>query len=390
MRNLADRLDKIQAFQVMEVMEKARLLELQGRDVIHLEVGEPDFSTPRAVADAGIRAMSEGKTRYTTALGIPELRQSIAEFYQTKFGVTIDPSRVVITPGASGAISLLTALLFNPGDGVLLPDPGYPCNETALRLVGAMPQIVPVDASTGFQLSGDLLQQHWSPETKGAWLASPSNPTGTIIEPNEMALIKKGVDQQSGVLLVDEIYHCLSYEQQPHTVLSLDTPQENLFVINSFSKYFNMTGWRLGWLVAPGEAVSHLEKLAQNFYLSAPTVAQYAALEAFTESTLALCEKRREELDKRRRYLLSQLPKLGFAIPCAPQGAFYIYCDVSAITHDSFSFCYDLIDAVGVAVTPGIDFGQHQAHRFIRIAYTQELDRLGEAVERIEQFIKQK
>lgn len=389
MRKLADRMAEIESFQVMVLMEKAQQQEALGRDVIHLEVGEPDFPTPENVVQAGVRAMNQGQTRYTAALGLPQLREAIAGFYGDRFGINVSPSRVLVTPGASGAISLVTGLLFNPGDGVLLSDPGYPCNENFLRLVGAEPQIINVGPETGFQLNHDLIDRHWQPNTAAAWLASPSNPTGTVIDAESMAAIKRTVDQKGGALLVDEIYHCLTYDAPSHSALALPGPQDNLYVLNSFSKYFNMTGWRLGWMVAPEHAIEPLERLAQNVYLAAPTVAQYAALEALSPRSLEMYEQRRATLAQRRAFLLQELPKLGFSIPCPPQGAFYIYCDVSAITQDGFEFCHRLIEDSAVAVTPGIDFGKHNANRFIRIAYTADIDRLAEALERIQQFIKQ-
>ena len=387
MRKVADRLESITSFHVMVLMEQAQQLERQGRDIIHLEVGEPDFPTPDNVVAAGVQAMQAGKTRYTTALGLPALREAIADFYQNRFGVSVAASRILITPGASGALGLLNSLLFNPGDGVLLTDPGYPCNDNFLRQVGAVPQRIPVAADTGYQLSASLVRAHWQAHTRGAWVASPSNPTGTLIPLTEMAAIKGEVDAREGAFLVDEIYHNLVYDQAPVTALSLPDPQDSLFVINSFSKYFNMTGWRLGWLVAPQQHVSDLEKLAQNFYLAAPTVAQHAALEAFSPQSIALYEERRTIMGQRRDFLVEQLPGLGISIPCVPQGAFYLYCDVSAITDDSFAFCQQLLHSAGVAVTPGIDFGAHQANRYIRIAYSANLERLQEAIDRIAQFI---
>ena len=387
MRKLADKLESITSFHVMVLMEQAQQLELQGRDIIHLEVGEPDFPTPENVVAAGVRAMEAGKTRYTTALGLPALREAIAEFYQNRFGVTVPASRILITPGASGALGLLNTLLFNPGDGVLLTDPGYPCNDNFLRQVGAIPQRIAVGADTGYQLSAALVRAHWQTHTRAAWVASPSNPTGTLIPMAEMAAIKAEVDAREGALLVDEIYHNLVYDSEPETALSLPDEQDSLFVINSFSKYFNMTGWRLGWLVAPQQHVSDLEKLAQNYYLAAPTVAQHAALEAFSPESIAVYEERRATMGRRRDFLLEQLPRLGISIPCVPQGAFYLYCDVSAITDDSFDFCQQLLNGCGVAVTPGIDFGTHQANRYIRIAYSANLERLQEAIDRIAKFI---
>jgi len=389
LRKLADRVGQITSFHVMALMEQAQQLEQQGKDIIHLEVGEPDFPTPQNVVAAGVQAMESGKTRYTTALGLPALREAIAGFYQTRFGVDVPASRILITPGASGGLGLLSGLLFNSGDGVLLTDPGYPCNDNFLHLVGAQPQRIAVGEDTGYQLSASLVQQHWQRSTRAAWVASPSNPTGTLIPMAEMAAIKQEVDARDGALMVDEIYHCLSYEQAPATALVLPDEQDSLFVINSFSKYFNMTGWRLGWLVAPQQHVAALEKLAQNFYLAAPTVAQHAALEAFSDESMALYEERRGIMAQRRDYLLEHLPRLGIHVPCVPQGAFYLYCDVSAITDDSFEFCQQLITGCGVAVTPGIDFGTHKAEQHIRIAYSASLERLQEAVHRIEQFLGQ-
>ncbi|WP_290576955.1 pyridoxal phosphate-dependent aminotransferase [Ketobacter sp.] len=387
LRKLADRLERITSFHVMVLMEQAQQLEQQGRDIIHLEVGEPDFATPQNVVAAGVDAMQAGKTRYTTALGLPALRQAIADFYQSRFGVEVPASRILITPGASGALGLLNTLLFNPGDGVLLSDPGYPCNDNFLHQVGALPQRIAVGAESAYQLSAELVRQHWQPHTRGAWVASPSNPTGTLIPMAEMAAMKAEVDARGGALLVDEIYHNLVYEQPPATALALADEQDSLFVINSFSKYFNMTGWRLGWLVAPQQHVAALEKLAQNYYLAASTVAQHAALAAFSAQSIALYEERRIILGQRRDFLLERLPGLGISIPCTPQGAFYLYCDVSAITDDSFALCQQLLHRCGVAVTPGIDFGVHQAQRYIRIAYSASLERLQEAVDRIARFI---
>ncbi|MEN8670643.1 MAG: pyridoxal phosphate-dependent aminotransferase [Ketobacter sp.] len=387
LRKLADRLDSITSFHVMVLMEQAQQLEQQGRDIIHLEVGEPDFPTPQAVVAAGVRAMEAGQTRYTTALGLPALREAISGFYQSKFGIDVPAGQILITPGASGAIGLLTALLFNAGDGVLLTDPGYPCNDNFLHQVGARPQRIAVGADTAYQLSAGLVRQHWQADTRAAWVASPSNPTGTVIPLAELAAIKQAVDARQGALLVDEIYHCLVYDQDPVTALSLPDEQDSLFVINSFSKYFNMTGWRLGWLVAPQQHVADLEKLAQNYYLAAPTVAQYAALAAFSEDTQALYEDRRRIMGQRRDFLLEHLPELGISVPCRPQGAFYLYCDVSAITDNSFEFCQRLLHGCGVAVTPGLDFGAHQASRYIRIAYSASQERLQEAIDRIATFI---
>ncbi len=389
MARTASRVDRIKSFHVMALLDRAKQLESRGRDVIHLEVGEPDFPTPDHVVQAGIRAMNEGRTRYTAPTGLPELKQAIADFYRDRYGVSLDSRRVVVTPGASGAISLATALLFNPGDGVLLADPGYPCNDNFLHLLAAEPQRVAVGPDSQYQLTAAQVQQHWQGHTRGAWVASPSNPTGTLLSLEELTALKAEVDARDGVLLVDEIYHGLTYGLDAATALALPDPQSSLFVINSFSKYFNMTGWRLGWLVAPECHIEALDRLAQNFYLAAPTVAQYAALEAFSPSSIALYEQRRAILHERRDFLLRELPALGMKLPCVPEGAFYLYCDVSAITDDSFAFCEQVLEQTGVAITPGIDFGTHQAHQHVRIAYTANLERLAQAVERLRNFIAQ-
>ena len=378
MRNTAARVDRIKSFHVMALL-----------DIIHLEVGEPDFPTPENVVEAGVAAMHQGRTRYTAATGLPELKQAIAAFYRRRYGVELEPRRVVITPGASGAISLITALLFNPGDGVLLSDPGYPCNDNFLHLLGALPQRVAVGPDTEFQLTAGLVHAHWQANTRGAWVASPSNPTGTLLGLGELKAILAEVNRHDGALLVDEIYHGLTYEADAETALSLDDPGAALFVVNSFSKYFNMTGWRLGWLVAPEVYIPALDRLAQNFFLAPPTMAQYAALEAFSDTSIGIYEQRRAILRQRRDFLLRELQPLGFEIPCVPGGAFYLYCDVSAVTADSFAFCEQLLEQTGVAITPGLDFGEHQASRYVRIAYTADQARLAEAVARIASFIQQ-
>ncbi len=388
MKKLANRAPKIKAFQVMALLAKAQAMEESGRDIIHLEVGEPDFATPEAVVNAGIQALAQNKTRYTAATGLPELRQAIAQHYQTHFGVAVDYERILITVGASGAIQLACSVLFNPGDGVLLADPGYPCNHNILHLLGACPQPVAVGPESAFQLTADKVVQQWQKNTCGVWLASPSNPTGTAVQPLAMQAIYDQVVARDGVLLVDEIYQGLVYDQTPATALSLSGAEDNLFVINSFSKYFTMTGWRLGWLVAPADYVPYLDRLAQNLFLAPPTVAQYAALEALKPANRSVFEAQRLTLAQRRDYLLEELPKLGIQVPCPPHGAFYLYCDVSQITDDSFAFCSALLEQQGVAITPGLDFGAARANQFVRIAYTAEIERLEQALQRIRQFIE--
>lgn len=380
---LAHRVSNIQPFHVMALLARARHLQSQGHDVIHLEVGEPDFETPPPIVEAGIEALKQGKTHYTPAVGLPELREAIARYYCERFGVEVSPGRIVITPGASGALGLVTAALFNPTERVMLADPGYPCNSNFLHLIGARPQWVATDASTRFQLTAALAERHWRDDTAGVLVASPSNPTGTLLSLQELDDLHEVARERDGALLVDEIYQGLTYGIESETALALPRANKDVVVINSFSKYFGMTGWRLGWIVAPESLVPTLDKLAQNFYLAAPTPSQYAALAAFSPETRSHLEARRNELRARRDYLLQALPALGIKIPVVPEGAFYIYCDVSALTSDSFAFCEDLLEKTHVAVTPGKDFGHQHCENYLRIAYTAPVPRLQEAVARI-------
>ena len=380
---LAHRVSDIQPFHVMALLARAKHLQSQGYDVIHLEVGEPDFDTPAPIIAAGIEALKQGKTHYTPATGLPILREVIARYYGERFDLDIAPERIVVTPGASGGLGLVTAALFNPTDRVMLADPGYPCNSNFLHLIGARPQWVQTGVETRFQLTAELAERHWKDDTAGALVASPSNPTGTLLSLEELRDLHEVTRERDGALLVDEIYQGLTYDCESATALALPHANEDIVVINSFSKYFGMTGWRLGWIVAPEALVPALDKLAQNYYLAAPTPSQYAALAAFTPESMALLEMRRNELHARRNYLLQALPALGFKVPVAPEGAFYIYCDVSGLTADSFEFCAQLLEKAYVAVTPGKDFGHQGAERYLRIAYTAPIPRLQEAVARI-------
>lgn len=383
---IAHRLNAIAPFHAMALLARARELEAQGRSVVHMEIGEPDFATPQPVVDAGINALRQGKTHYTPAVGLPELREAIADYYLSQFQAKIDPRRVVVTPGASGALQLILAMLVDPGSQVLMADPGYPCNRNLVFLFEGEPVMVPVEAQHHYQLSTELLQHYWSDRTSCVMVASPSNPTGTVISRDRLEALLQTVRDRGGHLIVDEIYQSLWYEEVPETALTLG---EDVFVINSFSKYFGMTGWRLGWLVAPEDAVDQLDKLAQNLFLSAPTPAQHAALAAFQPETQAILEQRRQEFQRRRDFLLPALRRLGFDISVEPQGAFYLYADCSRLTQDSFAFATELLENAGVAITPGIDFGRHKATRHVRFAYTTSMQQLQLGIERIAEFIGQ-
>ncbi|GLZ89072.1 aminotransferase [Metapseudomonas resinovorans] len=375
----------IEPFHVMALLARANELQAAGHDVIHLEIGEPDFTTAEPIIQAGQEALAAGHTRYTAARGLPQLREAIAGFYASRYRLNIDPDRILITPGGSGALLLASSLLVDPGKHWLLADPGYPCNRHFLRLVEGGAQLVPVGPETRYQLTPQLVERHWDSDSVGALVASPANPTGTVLHADELAALSQTLKVRGGHLVVDEIYHGLTYGMDASSVLEVD---DDAFVLNSFSKYFGMTGWRLGWLVAPADAVPELEKLAQNLYISAPSMAQYAALTCFQPRTLEIFEQRREEFARRRDYLMPALRDLGFRIAVEPEGAFYLYADISAFGGDAYAFCRHFIETEHLAFTPGLDFGRYQAGHHVRFAYTQSLPRLEEAVQRLARGLK--
>lgn len=378
------RIDRVAPFRVMNLLETAQAREAAGHDVIHLEIGEPDFPTPEPVVAAGQAALSAGHTRYTPAAGLPALREAIAGHYAARFDAEVDPRRILITPGASGALLLASQLLAGPGDRVLMADPNYPCNRHFMALAGAEIDAVPVGPASGWQLNAELVETHWHDATRLAMLATPSNPTGHMLDAGQLAAVAESVSRRGGHLLVDEIYQGLCYDLEP---LSMAAITPDAFVVNSFSKYFGMTGWRLGWLLAPEEAVEPLTRLAQNVFLAASTPAQHAALAAFTPESRDLLEGRRIELGRRRDALLAGLARLGLAPALPPQGAFYLWLDISRYSCDSQAFCRRLLDEENVAITPGSDFALEGGERHVRIAFTTGVERLEEAVSRLERFL---
>lgn len=380
----AARIDGIAPFHVMALLARAQTLEKAGRDIIHLEVGEPDFATPTPIVEAGIAALRAGHTHYTGALGLPELREAIAGFYATRWHAAVEPGRIVVTPGASGALLLVLGVLAGAGDEILMADPGYPCNRHFVRFCEARAVSVPVDARSGFQLTLAAIERHATPATRAVLIASPSNPTGTAIAADELARIHDWCAAHGIALIVDEIYLALTYDGPEHSAAHWD----DVFVVNSFSKFFLMTGWRLGWLAAPAWAMPALERLAQNLFLAASTPAQHAALAAFAPATLDMLEASKAELRARRDFLLPALRERGFVIPAIPQGAFYLYADCSRFTTDSHVFANRLLDDTGIAATPGIDFGSHDAAAHMRFTYTQPLSRLAEAMARLDRFLQ--
>ncbi len=383
-QRLAARMADIAPFHVMELLQRARALQSSGRSIITLCVGEPDFPTPQPMLDAAMAFLRGGDVHYTPALGLPQLREAIAGYYASRFGLDIPASRIVVTAGASAAMLLVLGVLINPGDRWLLPDPGYPCNRHFVRLLDGVPAALEVDEASDFQATAARVAAAWDEATRGLIVATPSNPTGTVLDPAALGELCRTVAGLGGHLVVDEIYQGLNYGCAAHTALALDA---GAFVINSFSKYFGMTGWRLGWLVAPPAYVRAIEKLAQNLYICAPTPAQHAALAAFRPDTLQLLEQRREEFAARRDFLRPALQSLGFGLPGSPRGAFYLYADVSALCDDSYAFAYDLLEHCGVALTPGLDFGTNACRRFVRLAYSRDTDQLEQAVQRMAAFI---
>lgn len=380
----SSRIDDIQPFHVMALLARAKELEASGKDIVHMEIGEPDFPTPVPIVEAGIKAISEGDVHYTPAVGLPGLRQALAEFYKTRYAESVSANRIVITPGASGALMLALGVILEAGDEVLMADPGYPCNRNFVRFLSAKTRSISVNASTAYQLTLNHLKDNWKKNTAAVIVASPSNPTGTVLPKSELIAMADFVKEQGAYLIVDEIYHGLVYDGESETAVSIN---ENIILINSFSKYFNMTGWRLGWLVAPQSLIQDIDKLAQNIFLAASTPAQYAALAAFKPETIAILENHKKEFKQRRDFLLPKLRELGFKIEVEPQGAFYIYANCEKFSQDSYQFCYDILENIGVAITPGNDFGNNKANTFVRFAYTTSLDRLKEAVERLKNHL---
>ena len=385
--HLASRLDNIAPFHVMELAKMAAALERQGRHIIHMGIGEPDFTAAPLVIEAAAKAMADGKMQYTSATGLPALREAISAHYRRVFGLDIAPGRIVVTAGASAALLLACAALVEKGSEVLMPDPSYPCNRHFVAAFDGQAKMIASGPEQRFQLSDRMVQEHWGEHTRGVLLASPSNPTGTSILHSELAKIIATVRGKGGFSIVDEIYQGLSYEGEPFSALSLG---DDIIVINSFSKYFNMTGWRLGWLVLPESLVAPIEKLAQNLFICPSAIAQHAALACFEPASLALYEERRSEFKRRRDYLVPALVELGFKVPVLPDGAFYVYADCSGLLKegdDADKFVKEALNQAGVSMVSGLDFGPFTAQHYIRLSYATSMENLQEAVRRLGQFL---
>jgi len=376
----ARRAAEIEPFEVMDVLSRAQALERAGRRVVHMEIGEPDFTAPAPVVEAGVRALREGRTAYTATLGLAALREAIAGHYKTRFKIEVPESRIAISSGASGGLLTVTALYVDAGDEILVPDPGYPGYRHFVRAFEGTAKTLPVSAADNFQPTLEMVRAAWGPRTKGMLLGSPSNPTGTLISKSELEKIARYICERKGVLLVDEIYQGLVYGMEPWSAFGLPGV---VVLINSFSKYFCMTGWRLGWVVLPQDALRGFEKLAQHLFISAPAAAQHAAISAFDEETLKILEARRNEFARRRDFLVPALKRAGLSIPAEPHGAFYVYADCGG---DARAFARALLEKEAVAATPGVDFGANGTQRFVRFAYTRSMDDLEEAARRIARF----
>jgi aspartate/methionine/tyrosine aminotransferase len=391
---IASRAEKIEPFYVMEVAKAASEL---GRTVAHtdspmvfLNIGEPDFTAPPLVQEAATRAVHLGHTQYTQATGLAPLRERISDWYATRFGVNVPARRIVITAGASAALHLACLALIEAGDEILMPDPSYPCNRHFVSAAEGRAVLVPTTAAGRYQLSASKVEAAWSPRTRGVLLASPSNPTGTSIHPDELRRIHEVVKSRGGITLVDEIYLALSFDEQfGQTALAID---EHIISINSFSKYFNMTGWRLGWMVVPDVLVPVIERLAQNLFICPSTIAQHAALACFEPASIGLYEQRRNEFKARRDYFIPELNAIGLSVPVMPDGAFYAWADCSAAcaklgVKDSWDFAYAVMNQAHVAITPGKDFGTAETHNFVRFSTASSMEQLQTAVKRLRSLL---
>lgn len=387
--HFSQRAQSISPFLAMEFGKHAAALEAAGHRVIKLNLGEPDFGAPPAVLSELQRVTAQAAFPYTGALGLPALREAIAGFYQTAHGLTLSPHRVVVTAGASAALLLVTAALVNPGDDVLVGDPSYPCNRQFLHGFGAEVRLVPTDATTRFQLDLATVQRHWSDRTTGLMLATPSNPTGTSVPADELAAICDWARRHNAWRIVDEIYLNLSdADAQGRPAQSVLAVDPDAIVINSFSKYFGMTGWRLGWAIVPDAMVPVVERLAQNYYICASTPAQLAALACFMPEAIAVCEARRAEFAARRALVLEGLAQAGLSVPVLPDGAFYVYIDVSTTGMDAMRFCQRALQEAHVALTPGHDFGPQAGATHVRLSYAASRDDLEEGMTRLSRFMQ--
>ncbi|GKT12779.1 MAG: hypothetical protein ISEC1_P1759 [Thiomicrorhabdus sp.] len=380
--------EQIQPFHVMKILGEAKALAAKGREIIHMEIGEPDFPSLPCVHEAAMQAAEQGLTHYTPSMGLPALRTKLSDFYHSFYKAKVATDNILITPGSSTALQLVLTAIINPDDKVMLSDPTYPCNRQFVKLLYGQLIAVPVTEQTEYQLNLALLKSHWQTGIKAVMVASPANPTGTVIEQDELIKMAQFLAEQGSYLIVDEIYQGLVYDRPAESILAQADLPENIIVINSFSKFFGMTGWRLGWCVAPDHLLPILDRLAQNLFLAASTPSQYGALKVLEPDALKQLEVRRQIFEDRRNTLYQAMQAAGFKLKTKPQGAFYLYWDVSELTDSAEQFCADLLQQTGVAVTPGRDFGDYKAQQYVRLAYTTDKAELIKAVNKIAKFVK--
>jgi len=381
LNKVAKRAQDIPSFIVMDVLEKAHELERQGHDIIHLQIGEPDFPTPRCICEAGIEAINKAKTHYTHSLGIIELREAICEQYYEKYWVHINPEQIIVTSGTSPALFMLFSALLDPGDEIIISDPHYPCYPNFASFLEAKPNLVNVYEEDGFQLRPDEIKKKIGPRTNAILINSPSNPTGNLLSADRMQKIA----ELGPPIISDEIYHGLVYGEKEHSILEFT---ENAFVLNGFSKLYAMTGWRLGYIIAPPDFVRPLQKIQQNLHISAGSISQWAGLAALTKAN-ADVEQMKTIYNERRKYMIQRVRELGFGLSVEPAGAFYMLINAKHIDSDSYKLAFEILEKTGVAVSPGIDFGQN-AEGYIRLSYANSLENIKEGLNRLEGFLKMK
>ncbi len=381
MWKVAKRAEKIPPFIVMDILEKAHDMEKQGRNIIHLEIGEPDFPTPSCICDAASEAICDGKTHYTHSLGIPELREAICDHYGSRYGVRITPDRIMVTSGTSPALFMLFSALLERGDEIILSDPHYPCYPNFANWLDAKPIFVDVSETDGFQLHARDVKKKIGPNTRAVLINSPSNPTGNLLPPSRMAeLVELGIP-----IISDEIYHGLAFGEKEHSILEFT---DNAFVLNGFSKLYAMTGWRLGFIIAPRPFIRPLQKLQQNFFISAGSVSQWAGVTALNQAHDDV-EQMRLVYDERRRFMIRRVKELGFGLPVEPSGAFYMLVNAKHLNHNSYELAFEILEQAGVGVSPGIDFGRN-AEGYLRFSYANSIENIKEGLDRIEAFIQKK
>lgn len=381
MKKVSKRAREIPPFIVMEVLEKAHELEKQGRNIIHLEVGEPDFPTPRCICEAAHEAMEKGETHYTHSLGILELREAICDHYHEKYGVHVNPGQILVTSGTSPALFLIFAALLEVGDEIIMSDPHYPCYPNYANFLGAKPVFVNVYEEDGFQLRPEEIKKKMGPMTRAILINSPSNPTGNLLSSERM----EKISDLGLPIISDEIYHGLVYGDKEHSILEFT---DNAFVLNGFSKLYAMTGWRLGYVIAPPEFVRPMQKMQQNFFISAGSISQWAGLAALTKAQDDV-ERMKTTYDERRRYMIRRVRELGFGLTVEPSGAFYILVNARHLTDSSYELAFEILEKAGVGVTPGIDFGEN-AEGYLRLSYANSLENIEEGLKRIEGFLNRR